>query len=273
EPPAGDAGAELRAAATEGNVERVRALLASGVDVNAKSEYGATALSFACDKGRTEVVRLLLEKGAEVEVEDTFYHSTPAVWAAYNGHAEVIRLLLEKGVAAAPIAMMAVGREHPEVLKVVLASGKLKPQDLTDLIDATADPSQAGDAPMKEIVQMLQAAGAKPSPPANAKVDPGLLASYAGRYVGLFRGVKDYSLTLYFDPQAGTLSVSFYTDPSHYTLGAVDDTHFRSPDLGAGTLAVVRENDQPVALDLIFGGETTRFARAAHPTTEPGAKP
>src|SRR5206468_12230693 len=62
---------ELWEAAKRGDVKTVEALLAKGVDVNAKSAYGATALHFACDKGQVEVVKLLLKHKADGNAKDT----------------------------------------------------------------------------------------------------------------------------------------------------------------------------------------------------------
>jgi ankyrin repeat protein len=42
------------------------------------------------------VVKLLLEKGAELETEDR-HGWTPLSYAARNGHEAVVKLLLEKG--------------------------------------------------------------------------------------------------------------------------------------------------------------------------------
>ena len=41
-------------------------------------------------------MKLLLEKGAELETKDE-YGQTPLSWAARNGHEAVVKLLLEKG--------------------------------------------------------------------------------------------------------------------------------------------------------------------------------
>jgi ankyrin repeat protein len=43
------------------------------------------------------VVKLLLEKGAELKSKDKKYSRTPLLWAASNGHEAVVKLLLEKG--------------------------------------------------------------------------------------------------------------------------------------------------------------------------------
>jgi ankyrin repeat protein len=43
------------------------------------------------------VVKLLLEKNADLESKDDEYGQTPLSWAARNGHEAVVKLLLEKG--------------------------------------------------------------------------------------------------------------------------------------------------------------------------------
>ena len=42
-------------------------------------------------------MKLLLEKGADLESKDREYSRTPLSWAAENGHEAVVKLLLEKG--------------------------------------------------------------------------------------------------------------------------------------------------------------------------------
>ena len=53
-------------AAGRGHLDVVKALIALGADVNAKSDHGRTALTEAVKNGNVEVVRLLLRKGADV---------------------------------------------------------------------------------------------------------------------------------------------------------------------------------------------------------------
>jgi ankyrin repeat protein len=50
----------------------------------------------AAKKGREAVVKLLLEKGAELESKDGDGR-TPLLWAAAGGHEAVVKLLLEEG--------------------------------------------------------------------------------------------------------------------------------------------------------------------------------
>lgn len=47
--------------------------------------------------GHVAVVKLLLEKGAELEYKNNIYNWTPLSWAAENGHETMVKLLVEKG--------------------------------------------------------------------------------------------------------------------------------------------------------------------------------
>ncbi len=84
-------------AAKAGDVETIQQALDVGVDVDAKTNYGATALAFAAERGHLNVVKILIEAGADVNNQDTFYGATPATWASFNGHTEVAEFLKEHG--------------------------------------------------------------------------------------------------------------------------------------------------------------------------------
>lgn len=76
----------------------VKVLLEKGAEVNAKvGRYYRTALSLAAENGHDSVVKLLLDKGAKINSEDGRYHRTALSFAAENGHNSVVKLLLDKG--------------------------------------------------------------------------------------------------------------------------------------------------------------------------------
>ncbi len=78
-------------------IDLVKKLLKAGVNVDAKTEYGSTALFFACDRGNKEMVELLLKAGAKPNIKDTFYKATPVTWASQNSHNEIVVMLLKAG--------------------------------------------------------------------------------------------------------------------------------------------------------------------------------
>ena len=76
----------------------VKLLLDKGADLESKDDkYGQTPLSWAAENGREAVVKLLLDKGADLESKDKKNGWTPLSWAAENGREAVVKLLLDKG--------------------------------------------------------------------------------------------------------------------------------------------------------------------------------
>jgi hypothetical protein len=85
-------------AAKQGHEAIVKLLLEKGADVGFEDGYYCyTPLSWAASNGHEAIIKLLLEKGADVESKDRRYGLTPLWWAAWEGHKAVVKLLLEKG--------------------------------------------------------------------------------------------------------------------------------------------------------------------------------
>lgn len=73
-------------------------LLSYGAGINTHSnEFKESALTLACYKGHLEMVRFLLEAGADQEHKTDEMH-TALMEASMDGHVEVARLLLDSGV-------------------------------------------------------------------------------------------------------------------------------------------------------------------------------
>src|SRR5262249_31406065 len=62
------------------SIAAVEALLAAGVPVNARGTHGGTALHWACWKGHSDLVKLLLEHGASLTIQDLQFHAPPSGW-------------------------------------------------------------------------------------------------------------------------------------------------------------------------------------------------
>ena len=75
----------------------VKLLLEKGADLNSKDNpYNRTPLSWAAEEGHETVVKLLLAKdGVDPDAKDK-WGQTPLSWAARKGHEAVVRLLLAK---------------------------------------------------------------------------------------------------------------------------------------------------------------------------------
>ena len=95
-----DGATALIMAAQEGHREVAQALIAQGADVNAKRTDGWTALMVAAEKGHPEIVQVLIAQGADVDAKAAY--GWTAGWtalrsAAKEGHTEIARALIDKG--------------------------------------------------------------------------------------------------------------------------------------------------------------------------------
>jgi len=84
-----------------GRLEVVRLLLDRGTNINATppgSHWTATALHSAAGQGHCAVVELLLARGADASIQDVRYQSTPLGWATHNGRDDVAALLTELSI-------------------------------------------------------------------------------------------------------------------------------------------------------------------------------
>ncbi|MEW6545104.1 MAG: ankyrin repeat domain-containing protein [Nitrospirota bacterium] len=117
-------GAQLVAAVTDGNIERVRTLLDHGADVEADDGYGRKPLNVASRQGQTDIVRLLLDHGAKVNERRSSTGDSgppPLCDATSAGHVEVVRLLLDRGAQIRGESVC--GNINTEVMSLLLDRG------------------------------------------------------------------------------------------------------------------------------------------------------
>ena len=99
-----DLATPLIISASDGNLDFVKVLLRYEANIEARGTINidgeviedCTALWVAAAKGHFDVVRLLIEKNAEVDGR-TSSNSTPLRAAAFDGHLDVVRCLVENG--------------------------------------------------------------------------------------------------------------------------------------------------------------------------------
>lgn len=106
-------GTELEKASNHGELETLRLLIERGADVNSKGPGGGghSQLHIAIYQGKTAIVRLLLMNGADIHAEDEELGS-PLQAASYRGYKEIVTILIEKGADA-----NAKGRTHGNALQ------------------------------------------------------------------------------------------------------------------------------------------------------------
>ncbi len=127
-------------AAMRGDTEAVRALVnGQGADVNAAQGDGMTALHWAAANGNPELVQVLIEVGANLELTTRIGAYTPLHLASKEGNAEAIRYLLNAG--ADPAARTASGG----ATALHFAASADSPEGVALLIDSGADPNVGED--------------------------------------------------------------------------------------------------------------------------------
>jgi hypothetical protein len=89
---------QLHHCVRKGLTSSVKRLLSiRNINVNVKNDWnGSTPLHWAAWNGHIEIVRLLLQNGAEVNAKDR-WDRTPLHFAAYHGHVDILHLLVENG--------------------------------------------------------------------------------------------------------------------------------------------------------------------------------
>jgi len=132
---------ELINAAAVGDTSKVLQILNSGVNVNATfarddSELsGKTALMAASSRGHSDLVQVLIKRGATVDLKH-YSGQTALMFAAYSGNESTIRALLEAGAdvnatVVSPHAgeftplTITINTDHPqrfEIVRILLAA-------------------------------------------------------------------------------------------------------------------------------------------------------
>jgi outer membrane protein assembly factor BamB len=245
-------------AARKGDAPAVRALLAQGVDANAKTAYGATALSFAADKGHLSVVKELLRHHADPNVKDSFYKESPLGWAVERGHVAIVRALLQAGAEGADEYLTGAAlSDNLDLVRVILDTGKVKPDALNKALAATPFSST-------QIAEALKRAGAKAPVEIGTAVDQDTLASYVGAYRNeegqelAFTLVNGKPILELFGQK---LDVRF-TDKTTFELTAISELKY----------TIKQESGKVAALSLTRDGKETVFRRT-DPAKGTPAKP
>jgi ankyrin repeat protein len=115
-------GTELMYATKTVNIPEVKKLLAKGVNINAQDSYGWTALTYAIEKGNSELVALLVDAGADPCIKLSSGHS-PLSYAQSQKNTLIIEAL-EKKIAELETPALENKKKEQEYLKAYLTRFK-----------------------------------------------------------------------------------------------------------------------------------------------------
>ena len=236
---------DLLEASRSGDLAAVQALIAKGAALETKTAYGQTPLYLAAMNGREDVVRFLLEKGANPDVHDTFYKASMLDFVLQRKHYGVAKMLIRK-TAGNP----------DEVLGSVAATGNV---DLVAAFLEAGKPSQAAldktyeaalGRKQTEVAALLKKAGAHEPAPAFV-VDVKTIEAYAGTYKS-----DQIPLDIKVFVKESTLYMQATAQPE-FALKAKSATQFEFTLAG-----VVVEFDSASSFTLKQGGGSFKFKKA-----------
>lgn len=76
--------------------ETIDYLLSKNMDIDISNRRGETALVYACQYDREDMVVLFVKKGANVNIHDQM-NDSPLLWACYNRNLSMTKFLVENG--------------------------------------------------------------------------------------------------------------------------------------------------------------------------------
>jgi ankyrin repeat protein len=189
---------DLLKACAAGDLPRVRAGVAAGLDVNCSSAKGLTPLMAAVWTGdRDDVVRFLLERGADVAAAQPSNGWTALTYATVNGRTRSTALLSETPSARTlarsdwKALHYAVQYRSPDGVRALLALGA--PVDATDDTGRTALHRAVGksDAAMVDLLLAGGAAVAVADPEGWTPLHVAATRAHVGNVEALLRAGAD----------------------------------------------------------------------------------
>ncbi len=128
-------GSPLFIASKYGFYDIAKMLILAGAEPEFENKAGTSILIEAVKNKHLEVVQLLVDAGADIENEDSFYGRTPIFFAAQNGDKEILAYLIESGASVNqkdvnmndPLSLASEGG-FPEIIDLLIEKG-CKPCD------------------------------------------------------------------------------------------------------------------------------------------------
>jgi ankyrin repeat protein len=179
----------LLLACTNGSAAMVEKLLAAGARADTVASTGESALMTCARAGSVKGVQALLAAGANVNVKETLRDQTALMWAVAERHAEVVRVLIDHGAdinARSRITRLLIMRETEEVTGSKFVC---RPGDPPGSCANAETIEKGGSTPMLfaartgdiDSTQLLLAAGANVNDAAPDGSSALVLAAYSGQ--------------------------------------------------------------------------------------------
>ena len=217
----------LMSASFRGDTDVLKVLIEKGADATARNRFGFSPLHGASFNGTVEATRLLLSKRIDANVEVEGF--TPAMWAAVHGKTEALRLLVAAGAklnvqqdqfGTTPL-MWASTTGHADTIRFLVRNGA--DVNVRDAFGNTplSWARRRGD---KRITEMLEKAGGT-APPVRSAASPTPVDSSAAVTNDAIRAAIGRSL-----PLLQSTSVAFLANGE----GCVSCHHQSLPAMAVG---------------------------------------
>lgn len=81
-----------------GDIKTISKYLEEGININSVSEHGHQALMLAAHQGHVEIIKLLIDKGANINGKHKISGNTALIGAVFQGNKDIVKLLIEAKV-------------------------------------------------------------------------------------------------------------------------------------------------------------------------------
>jgi ankyrin repeat protein len=88
---------ELTEASRTNNIAEVYKLIENGANINSQNSAGHTALFVASNLNRREIAYILIQAGADINIQTSYGGYTPLMIAAENNNIEILDMLIQAG--------------------------------------------------------------------------------------------------------------------------------------------------------------------------------
>lgn len=174
----------LMEAANAGYFDIVVMLPEHGADVNVKTSQGNTALMYACANGNLEIVQYLISRGADIEDQNDNGH-TALMEAASSGHVDVARYLVAQGCNInvhsneykETALTLAAYKGHLDMVRFLIEVGIGQEHRAEEMHTALMEASMDGHV---EVARLLIESGAQVNMPPDSFESPLTLAACGG---------------------------------------------------------------------------------------------